>query len=431
MATNVREEHVGVYPLGPDGEKVVARREALQKKWSARQKVYLGFIKQRDELKKKIATAKGKAKAKLEEELKPVLVEVGKLNKEVSALNRVIPEPPPSAMAVVDGNATDSPVLLRGDRGSKGKVAPRGVLGALGVPARKIGARESGRLQLAEWIVNKRNPLTARVMVNRVWLHLFGHGLVDTPDNFGALGAKPTHPELLDDLALRFMAEGWSVKKLIRIIMLSRTYQLASTHHAAHHAKDPGARLYWRMNPRRLDAEALRDGMLFVSGQLDDTMLEGSQIEDLGKSKIPRQREIGRRDFIIGDIKYDVPRRSIYLPLMRSSLPEVLSLFDLPDPNLVSGRRKVTTVPAQGMFLLNSPFVLAQSKHAAERLLEIKNLKEPARVKRAFAMTLGRPPTEGEARAMRGYLRQTENEKIGWTRVFQALFCTGEFRTVY
>ena len=116
---------------------------------------------------------------------------------------------------------------------------------------------------------------------------------------------------------------------------------------------------------------------------------------------------------------------------MRSSLPEVLSLFDMPDPNLVSGRRKVTTVPKQGMFLLNSPFVLAQSKHAAERLLEIKNLDEPARVKRAFAMTLGRPPTEGEARAMRGYLRQTENEKIGWTRVFQALFCTGEFRTVY
>ena len=155
-----------------------AEREALKQKWSARQKVYLGFIKQRNELKKKIVAAKGEAKAKLEEELKPALVEVGKLNKEVSALNRSIPELPPSAMAVVDGNATDSPGVLRGDRGSKGKEAARGVLGALGVPARKIGARESGRLQLAEWIVNKRNPLTTRVMVNRVWLHLFGHGLV-------------------------------------------------------------------------------------------------------------------------------------------------------------------------------------------------------------------------------------------------------------
>jgi hypothetical protein len=254
---------------------------------------------------------------------------------------------------------------------------------------------------------------------------------VDTPDNFGALGAKPTHPELLDDLALRFMAEGWSVKKLIRNIMLSRTYQLASTHHAAHHAKDPGARLYWRMNPRRLDAEVLRDGMLFVSGQLDDSMLKGSQVADLGKSKIPRQREIGRRDFIIKDIKYDVPRRSVYLPLMRSALPEVLSLFDMPDPNLVSGRRKVTTVPKQGMFLLNGPFVLVQSRHAAERLLAEKELKRATRVKRAFVMTLGRHPTEREANVMQKYLLQAENEIVGWAHVFQALFCTGEFRTVY
>lgn len=435
VATNNRDEHVETFPIGPGAREQIAKREAKQKEWEARQKIYLGVIKQRDELKKKIAAAKDEEKTKLKEELKPVLTEVSKLNREVSTLRRSIPEPPPGAMAMQDANATrNSPVLERGSiraKGAKGDAVPRGTLSALDLPLRVIDEKESGRLQLAEWIADRRNPLTARVMVNRVWLHLFGRGLVATPDNFGALGQRPSHPQLLDDLALRFMEDGWSVKRLIRAIVLSRTYQLASTPHAAHQAIDPDAQWYWRAARRRLDAEALRDSILFVGGTLDTAMLESSQVETISKQAIPLQREIGRRQYYLKDVNYDIPQRSVYLPVARGAMPDALQLFGLPDPNLVSGRRTVATVPAQAMFLLNSPLTRGQSAAAAERLLAVEGLDDAARIRTAFEWTLNRPPNAREAKSLGAFVAAADSPAAGWQGVFQALFLTGEFRTVY
>jgi len=336
-------------------------------------------------------------------------------------------------MAMHDSNATaNSPVLLRGSIRDKGDVVPRGALSAVPVSLRKIGRAESGRLQLAEWITDRRNPLTARVMVNRVWLHLFGRGLVPTPDNFGALGQRPTHPQLLDDLALRFMGHDWSVKRLIRAIVLSRTYQLASTLHPSQHTRDPGAQWYWRATPRRLDAEALRDSILFISGTLDPSVLEGSQVETISKQQSnPLQREIGRREYYLKDVNYDIPHRSIYLPVARGAMPDALSLFGLPDPNLVSGKRRVTTVPAQGMFLLNSKLTRDQSAAAAKRLLEVQGLDTDRRIRLAFEWTINRPPNPHESAKLRTFLGQFDSAKAAWDEIFHALFLTGEFRTVY
>jgi len=433
VATNVRDEHVGTYPLGPNGAKLVAERQAKQKEWEVRQKVYLGVIKKRDSLRKKITEAPEAEKTKLERELKPVLAKVSALNREVSALRQSIPDPPPGAMAMHDSNATaNSPVLLRGSIRDKGDVVPRGALSAVPVSLRKIGRAESGRLQLAEWITDRRNPLTARVMVNRVWLHLFGRGLVPTPDNFGALGQRPTHPQLLDDLALRFMGHDWSVKRLIRAIVLSRTYQLASTLHPSQHTRDPGAQWYWRATPRRLDAEALRDSILFISGTLDPSVLEGSQVETISKQQSnPLQREIGRREYYLKDVNYDIPHRSIYLPVARGAMPDALSLFGLPDPNLVSGKRRVTTVPAQGMFLLNSKLTRDQSAAAAKRLLEVQGLDTDRRIRLAFEWTINRPPHPRESAKLRTFIGQFDSAKAAWDEIFHALFLTGEFRTVY
>ena len=432
MATNNRDEHVGTFPIGPGAREQLAKREAKQKEWEARQKVYLGVIKQRDELKKKIAAAKDEEKTELEEELKPVLTEVSKLNREVSTLRRSIPEPPPGAMAMQDANATrNSPVLERGSIRAKGDAVPRGTLSALDLPLRAIDEKESGRLQLAEWIADRRNPLTARVMVNRVWQHLFGRGLVATPDNFGALGSRPTHPQLLDDLALRFMEDDWSIKRLIRAIVLSRTYQLASTQPAAQQAIDPDARWYWRMSRRRLDAEALRDSILFVGGTLDADMLESSQVETISKQAVPLQREIGRREYYLKDVNYDIPQRSVYLPVARGAMPDALQLFGLPDPNLVSGRRTVATVPAQAMFLLNSPLTRGQSAAAAKRLLAVEGLDDAARIRTAFVWALNRPPNAHEAKWLGEFVKTADSPAEGWQGVFQALFLTGEFRTVY
>jgi hypothetical protein len=318
----------------------------------------------------------------------------------------------------------DAAVLLRGELDQADGTVPRGLVEVLCRPDEPRNIAEgSGRLDLAFWIASRDNPLTARVLVNRVWLKLMGRGLVATPDNFGVMGEEPTHPDLLDHLAVTFMEDGWSLKRLIRRIVLSRGYQLASTHDATNHALDPDNRLHWRMDKRRLDAEAIRDAMLAVSDRLDPTPEPGSPVARLTEDRQGVFR-------MLGEMRgWRSPRRSIYLPIVRDQIPEFLSVFDFPDASLVSGARDATNVPAQGLFLLNNPEVVDLATAFAARVAAADGpLAE--RLAAAFALAFGRRPgtTEREAAALFVARSPDTDERRLLETYCQALFASAEFR---
>jgi hypothetical protein len=339
-------------------------------------------------------------------------------------------------MSVREGVPSNSPVLNRGAVKDKGPEVPRGVLTVLKPGEFGIGPRRSGRFALAHWIASKSNPLTARVMVNRVWQHLFGQGLVTTVDNFGALGEEPSHPELLDALAVRFMNDDkWSLKKLIRSIVLSRVYRLSSAHNEEAYAIDPSNRFLWRMEPRRLDAEEIRDAMLAASGQLDLKRPEGSPILELDNGIVRR----GKAQL---DLHKPTNHRSIYLPVLRGMVPDMLQVFDAPDPNLVVGQRDVTTVAPQALFMMNNPFVIAQSNQMARRVLGTPGLNMDARIDLAYRFALGRVATEHEKSDIKRYLANYHKsvqsaapkgnpQVAAWASFCQTLFASGEFRYLY
>jgi cytochrome c553 len=331
----------------------------------------------------------------------------------------------------------DSPVYTRGEVDKPGAVVPRGVLQVVTTSPPRVRSG-SGRLELANWIASPDNPLTARVMVNRVWLHLFGRGIVPTPDNFGAAGQPPSNPQLLDHLAVTFAADGWSVKKLIRRVMLSHAYQLDSCADPRNLEADPDNALVWRMTPRRLDAEALRDAMLAVSGQLDLGPPVGSAVARAGEGPTQQGPRFG------GGVQQAVndPRnniRSVYLPVVRDNLPEALSLFDAADPSLVVAERPVTTTPAQSLFLLNNPFVMRVSDAAAGKLLA-STTTDTERVRAAYLTFYGRPPAEKELTAATDFLSAYKaaitkervptfrQERETWAAFCQALFASAEFQ---
>jgi hypothetical protein len=287
----------------------------------------------------------------------------------------------------------DTAIRLRGEAEKLGPEVPRGFLTAFQVPdAAPVNRTQSGRLELANWIANPRNPLTARVAVNRIWLHLFGQGLVSTVDNFGITGDRPSHPELLDFLAQKFIHDGWSVKKLVRELVLSRSYQLSSAATDTHRTLDPANRLLWRHSPRRLDAEEIRDAVLATSKQLRINTAEPAPVREL---KMIEMRDNGPESRGIRE-KADASRlRSVYLPLLRGVTPRALEPFDPVTQTLVTGQREVTTVPTQALYMLNGPFVRKQSLALAEQLL--RDLPSPAaRVDRAVRLILGRPPRREE-----------------------------------
>jgi cytochrome c553 len=288
----------------------------------------------------------------------------------------------------------NSPVLIRGDLKQPGDVVPRGLVEVLCAKdePRNI-AKGSGRLDLAYWIASKDNPLTARVMVNRIWLKLMGSAIVPTPDNFGVMGMKPTHPELLDNLAVSFMENGWSIKKLIREIMLSRVYQMGSTHDAANYAVDPDNKLHWRMNQRRLDAEEIRDAMLAISGLINFYPVDGSPVA---------RAEEGRTGIVklLTDINANPPTyRSIYLPIIRDQVPEILTVFDFPDASLVNGDRETTNVPSQSLFMMNNPQATSAADEFARRIGQMDGTPEE-RLSAAYQLAFGREPTAQERTAM-------------------------------
>ena len=332
----------------------------------------------------------------------------------------------PLAMGVRDrSKLADCQINIKGDSKKLGEAVPRGFLTAFEVTssdAIAIDPKQSGRLQLAQWLTRRDHPLTARVMVNRIWLHLFGEGIVRTPDDFGVYGERPTHPELLDHLATRFMDEGWSIKQLVRAVVLSRTYQLGSDADEELVEADPSNLLQARHNRRRLDAESLRDGMLQVSGQLDLKPADGSIIR--------------HRDILVnlaGNLHQPSNQRSVYLCYLRSSPPPELAAFDLPDFTTVTGQRDKSTVPGQALHLYNSPFVIEQADRLSQRVLSETEETE-SRVRLAFRRVLCREPGETELAQALELVQLTisnvKSEDKAWASLCQALLVTNEFRYV-
>lgn len=317
----------------------------------------------------------------------------------------------------------DSPLYERGEIAHPRDAVPRGFPAVIGIPV-GIPEKQSGRLELARWLTSREHPLTARVMVNRVWRHLFGVGLVRTVDNFGFSGERPSHPELLDYLAVRFMDGGWSVKKLIKEIVLSQTYRQSSELHTPDAAQiDPDNRLLWRANRRRLDAEVIRDSMLAVSGTLDLTRRPGSLVAELSGQSVSM---IGFNTKLPPDLDGS-HRRSIYLPVLRDQLPDVLEQFDVANPNLVTGDRDVTNVPLQALYLMNGPFVQAQAAALAKRIHREKTTMED-RIRRAFVLCFNRPPDPKEHQLAQSFFAGATDDLTLLAAFCQSLLASAEFR---
>jgi hypothetical protein len=331
----------------------------------------------------------------------------------------------PLAVGVREGRfASDSPLYVRGERSQPGETIKRGFPRVLTTEQPAI-VRGSGRRELADWIASKDNPLTARVMANRVWLHLMGRGLVPTPDNFGANGQTVSHAALLDHLALSLADNGWSVKKLIRSIVLSRAYQLSSYFDESNFEADPDNVLVWRMAKRRLGAEVLRDTMLAVAGRLDLTPPKGSLVARGGEGNVGFRG----RGSPAGDPVATDTHRTVYLSIVRDGLPELLTLFDFPDPTLIIGERATTAVPAQSLYMMNNPFVIRQAAALADKLLAGDG-DDTDKLTRAYQLCYSRPPSEEELQGARNFLEnygQKQNGRSTWAALCQALFASAEF----
>jgi hypothetical protein len=338
---------------------------------------------------------------------------------------------------MIDGTPEDERVFLRGNPKTAGPLVPRRMLLALasddGSPAPGVG---SGRLDLARRIADPANPLAARVAVNRVWHHVFGRGLVPSVDNLGALGDPPTHPELLDDLAERFVRDGWSIKKLVRELVLSSTFRMASSSSPEAEVQDPDNRLLHRMPVRRLEAEAIRDAILAISGRLDDRM-GGPGVEVHLTPFMDNYTDNYGRPKTSGPLDGD-GRRTLYLNVRRNFPTPFLAAFDMPQPLVTAGRRDASNVPAQALILMNDPFVVQQARRWAARVLAIEGLDASGRVHRMYLEAYARPPTEAERQAALRFLsshgdelgvppeRRGDDEQV-WTNYAHVLINVKEF----
>lgn len=331
-----------------------------------------------------------------------------KLQNEMTKLNDPALQGP-VAFGVRDASAvSDTEIRIRGEAEKLGPVVPRGFLGIIqyeGQPT--VNPRQSGRLELAAWLTSDKNPLTSRVFVNRVWQHLFGAGLVKTVDNFGTTGDLPSHPELLDYLAAKFVREGWSIKRLVRAIVLSHSYQLSSAATDAHLVADPANRLVWRHSPRRLEAEEIRDAMLAASGKLDLSRPSGSPGKEF---KVIELRNNGPEAKKLLDQARSSTYRSVYLPLLRGLVPNSLEVFDFAEQGMVTGSRDATTVAPQALYLLNDPFVVRQSLNLAERLLARTDLDDLGRIQAVYWLTLGRTASSPDLDRAVAFLARYEGD---------------------
>lgn len=338
-----------------------------------------------------------------------------------------------SAIAMRDlEKPQDLAIRIRGELRVLGEVVPRGFPKILtGDSTCEVNRAQSGRLELAHWIASRDNPLTARVMVNRIWQHLFGAGLVNSPDNFGTTGDLPSSPALLDHLACRFIAHDWSVKWLIREMMLSHVYQLSADHDVVAYEVDPANRLHWRMTRRRLESEVILDSIRYASGELKLGPPPERFAITVGDQRV---QSFDRKAWQEPVENY----RVVYQPILREFIPGDWSVFDFPDPGLLSAERAVTTVPPQALFMMNSPLVVEQSRALARRIRSGLDADgSEAEVRQAYLLILSRFPTEEETAEGREFLKRfaaeienPEEEKA--LAVFcQSLFASAEFRYTY
>ncbi len=359
-----------------------------------------------------------------------VVAELKTLRDKKAAIEAAIPAIS-EAMSASEGTPQNLRIHLRGSHTTLGVEVPRRMPRILTTGGETpINGEVSGRLKLAEWLTQPDHPLTARVLVNRVWQAHFGDGLVRSPDNFGSLGEKPSHPELLDWLATEFVNNGWSIKSLHRLILNSAVWQQTTNFNNVADTIDPENRLLWRMNRRRLEAEAIRDSLLAIGGDLDKTM---------GGTLLPTEnRKYVTSTTSINIDVYEAPRRTIYLPVVRSALNDYLTAFDFGDPSEMSGQRDRTTVAPQSLFLMNSKLVAAQSKNLATSLLE-SSADDSGRVAEAFDRFYSRPPAEAEVESSLAFIasyedslrsRDTDSELLrpmAWQAFCRALMATNEF----
>lgn len=358
-------------------------------------------------------------------------------------------------------------VLVRGEIDQPAQEVDRGFVQVLCNSDVKLQGKSSGRLELANWIANKDNPLTARVMVNRLWQHMLGQGIVNEPDNFGASGPAPTHPMLLDYLAVRFIEQGWSIKKLVKEIAMSRTYRLSSQFDEGQFEQDPENKYLSRFRPRRIDAEALRDSMLAISGQIDLRRPKASTVASFGSTMIgpngpalppgalqaltsmssgtgtmsPGTMQLlrGMRGGTTNPLEAPFYHRSVYLPIVRNALPRSLDVFDFAESSIVVGQREESNTADQALYMLNNSFVMEQSDAIARRVMKMSSSPND-RLATAFLLIYGRKATSQEMQACQEFVRKAGNAASGRNRdekgfsllseLCQALMASAEFRYV-
>ena len=357
-------------------------------------------------------------------EVRKQLVALQARSRQLAAV--VFPKLNSAMIAFDDKKPVDLRVHVAGDNRRLGDVVPRGFPVVLLDPDQseeKIAAGTSGRLELARWLTRPEHPLTARVMVNRIWGWHFGEGLVRTPDNFGQLGEEPTHPHLLDHLAGTFVRDGWSLKRLHRRIMLSSVYRQASNSRESAQVVDADNRFLWRMSRRRLEAEPFRDAMLAVSGVMDSQMF--------GTFQTWKPKVFSVDDANNETANFRTRRRSLYMPVVRTTLHEMMELFDVGDPNSITSRRSNTTVAHQALFLLNNEFVQERARGLADRVRAVSG-DQGRQIEQAWWLVLSRPPTPAETSRASAFLAASRKTPGGdsrkaWTSLAAALFSLNEF----
>ncbi len=358
---------------------------------------------------------------------KPVIdrTKLADLLQQIHDLEAKLPAPR-RALAMADGDGDNDYVYIRGLHQNHGPEAPRRFLEALAGADQPAPKKGSGRLELADRLLAESNPLPARVMVNRLYAHHFGEGIVRSPDNFGLLGQTPTHPELLDWLAREFRRD-WSIKRMHRLMVLSSTYRMASRSDPKSDEADPNNLLFHRMPIRRLEAESVRDAMLAVSGRLDSRMYGSGPLPYLTPFMVGRGRP-GASGPLDGD-----GRRSVYLNVRRNFLNPMFLAFDYPVPFSTMGKRSVSNVPAQALTLLNNPFVIQQAQLWSKRVLAEPNQTTPEHIARMYVAAFGRPPTDGELKDAKDFLTEQAKEygkaddPRAWADLCHVLFNVKEF----
>ncbi|MCA9024122.1 MAG: DUF1553 domain-containing protein [Planctomycetaceae bacterium] len=357
--------------------------------------------------------------------------EIEGLDRKLTALRRPgLPTGVPGAYAVYDREAHDVAVQYDGDPAQTGDVVPRGAIASLSPEPLAIPPQTSGRLQLADWLTGPNQALTSRVMVNRIWQHHFGRGLVATPSNFGRSGSQPSHPELMDFLASEFIDSGWSIKQIHRLILTSKTWQLSSTDDASNMAIDPGNTLLWRHDRRRLSAEPIRDAMLSVSGTLDLTRPGPHPFAPMQDWKYTQHNQF--KDC------YESTHRSVYLMTQRIQRHPFLALFDGPDTNTTTALRTTSTVTPQSLYLMNSPEMTIIASDFASRLMSESD-DVSARIENAYRLCFARAATRDEIERgtaslsdLLGVLESTDvptedREREAWTSYCRVLLSSNEF----